>query len=161
MWKWSRKMWNYHVIIMWKFRALRDNFHVTMWLFQVFMSSIRKQTNTVSCLCELMNFKLGLRHGETLSLFTTIDGINMRTLRRILRCIESYRRKNESNITDAASFLIDQLERHARPHGYYSRHVMLWLKEQKDTLLKNHEKRDNRRVMTWTFSMLKLVTLTK
>ena len=43
-------------------------------------------------------YMLGLRHGEILLLSTAVDDIviSMRTLRRILKWMELYRRKNES-----------------------------------------------------------------
>ena len=57
-------------------------------------------------------FMLGLRHGKILLLLSTGDYIviSMRTLRRILKCMGLYRRKNESDPLEVASFLIDQLE---------------------------------------------------
>ena len=63
-------------------------------------------------------FKLGLRHGEILQLLSTVDGIvlSMRTLRRILKSMGLYRRKNESDPLDVASFLIDPLSGHGRLH---------------------------------------------
>lgn len=42
----------------------------------------------------------------------TIDKINMGILRRILRCMRLYHRKNNLDKIDFASFLIDQLEGH-------------------------------------------------
>ncbi|XP_063076248.1 uncharacterized protein LOC134466278 isoform X1 [Engraulis encrasicolus] len=47
----------------------------------------------------------------------------MRTLRRILKSMGLYRRKNESDPLDVASFLIDQLRGHGRLHGYKFHHL--------------------------------------
>lgn len=42
----------------------------------------------------------------------------MRTLRRISRWMQFYRRKNESDTNDVASILINRLEGHQWLHGY-------------------------------------------
>jgi len=70
-------------------------------------------------------FMLGLRHGEILLLLSTVDDIvmSMRTLRRVLKCMGLYRRKNESDPLEVASFLIDQLEGHGRLYGYKLHHL--------------------------------------
>lgn len=81
----------------------------------------------MSRLCESIKlyFRLGLRHGEILNLLSTLDQINisMRTLRRVLSRMGLYRRKNESDPIDVASFLIDQLDGHGRLHGYKFHHL--------------------------------------
>ena len=70
-------------------------------------------------------FNLGLRHGEILQLLNTVDNIviSMRTLRRILKCMGLYRRKNESDPLEVAAFLIDQLDGHGRLNGYKFHHL--------------------------------------
>lgn len=49
-----------------------------------------------------------------MSLLNAIDEISIRiqTLRRILRCVGLYPRKNEAQTTDVASFLNGKLEGH-------------------------------------------------
>ncbi|KAL3983607.1 DnaJ-like proiein [Sarotherodon galilaeus] len=68
---------------------------------------------------------LGLRHGEILLLLSSLDSIviSMRTLRRNLKRMGLYRRKNESDPIEVAGFLIDQLEGHGRLHGYKLHHL--------------------------------------
>nr|XP_017208764.1 uncharacterized protein zmp:0000000984 [Danio rerio] len=81
----------------------------------------------MSRLTELIKFyfMLGLRHGEILQLLISLDNvvISMRTLRRNLKHMGLYRRKNESDPMEVAAFLIDQLEGHGRLHGYKLHHL--------------------------------------
>ncbi|KAL3972486.1 atypical protein kinase C iota type [Sarotherodon galilaeus] len=76
---------------------------------------------------------LGLRHGEILLLLSSLDSIviSMRTLRRNLKHMGLYRRKNESDPIEVAGFLIDQMEKHGRLHGRLCCHA-----EYCETLLK-------------------------
>lgn len=70
-------------------------------------------------------FMLGMKHGEILILLSSVDDIviSMRTLRRILKGMGLYRRKNESDPLEVASFLIDKLDGHGRHHGYKLHHL--------------------------------------
>ena len=85
------------------------------------------QSRNMARLHELIQFyfKLDLRHGDILQLLSNVDGIvvSMRTLRRILKSMGLYRRKNESDPLEVASFLIDQLGGHGRLHGYKFHHL--------------------------------------
>ncbi|XP_070410032.1 uncharacterized protein [Nothobranchius furzeri] len=81
----------------------------------------------MSRLSELIKFyfMLGLRHGEMLLLMSSLDGIeiSMRTLRRNLKRMGLYRRKNDSDPLEVAAFLIDQLQGYGRLHGYKLHHL--------------------------------------
>ncbi|KAK7886541.1 hypothetical protein WMY93_026162 [Mugilogobius chulae] len=70
-------------------------------------------------------FSLGLRHGEILTLLNTVDDVvmSMRTLRRLLKRMGLYRRKNQSDPLDVAAFLIDQLDGHKKMYGYKLHHL--------------------------------------
>ncbi|KAL3991461.1 E3 ubiquitin-protein ligase [Sarotherodon galilaeus] len=76
----------------------------------------------MACLSELIKFyfMLGLRHGEILLSLSSWDSIviSMQTLRRNLKRMWLYWRKNESEPIEVARFLFDQLEGHGRLHGY-------------------------------------------
>lgn len=68
---------------------------------------------------------LWLRHGELLLLLTKVGGLvtSIRMLRRFLKHIELYRRKNHSDILEVVSFLTDHLEGDGRLHGYKLHHL--------------------------------------
>uniref|UniRef100_A0A3B1K095 Zmp:0000000984 n=1 Tax=Astyanax mexicanus TaxID=7994 RepID=A0A3B1K095_ASTMX len=81
----------------------------------------------MSRLTELIQFyfALGLNHKEILLSLSGIDGISLsiRTLRRILKSLRLYRRKNKSDLLDIALFLTEHLERHGKLHGYKLQHL--------------------------------------
>lgn len=68
---------------------------------------------------------LGLRHAEILLLLSTVDdiAISLSTLRMILKCMGLYKKKNESDPLEVASFLIDQQQGHGSLHGYKLHHL--------------------------------------
>lgn len=72
---------------------------------------------------------LGTTQGEILLLLSTVDDIviSMHTLRRILKCMGLYSRKNQFDHLEVASFLNDHLEGYGRRHGDKLHHLTVFL----------------------------------
>lgn len=81
----------------------------------------------MSSLCGLIKsyFMLGLSHGKILQLLDMLHGefLSLCTLRRVLKSMGLYRRKNQSDLLEVASFLVDQLQGHRRLNGYKLHHL--------------------------------------
>lgn len=70
-------------------------------------------------------FDLGLRYDDILLLLKIIDDVSISksTLKRILKRVGLYRRKNQSDPVELAAFLFDQLDSHKRLYGYRLHHL--------------------------------------
>lgn len=70
-------------------------------------------------------FKLGLNYGEILAIlaFKHDTIVSMRTLKRILKRLALYRRKNFSDVYEVAAFIEEQLGKSGRLHGYRWMHT--------------------------------------
>lgn len=69
-------------------------------------------------------FLLGLSHKDILLALSHVDRIiiSMWTLRRHLKHLRLYRRKNQTDLLEVALFLIDELNRYGKLHGYKLQH---------------------------------------
>lgn len=65
----------------------------------------------------------GLSHGTNRQSLNTVDDIIMCTLRQILSSMGLYRRKNESNPLEEASFVSDELKGHGKIDGLERHHL--------------------------------------
>ncbi|KAI7802087.1 hypothetical protein IRJ41_024666, partial [Triplophysa rosa] len=70
-------------------------------------------------------FFLGLSHKDILLALSHVDRviISMRTLRQHLKHLRLYRRKNQTDPLEVALFLVDELERYGKLHGYKLLHL--------------------------------------
>lgn len=70
-------------------------------------------------------FLLGLSHKDILLTLSHVDRIiiSMQTLRRHLKHLRLYRRKNQTDLLEVALFLMNELDRYGKLHGYKLLHL--------------------------------------
>ena len=69
-------------------------------------------------------FSLGYSHAEILECLASQNIVmSMRTLRRRLKNLNLYRRKNKSDILEVALFIFSELQEYGQLHGYTLTHL--------------------------------------